>query len=511
MTRLPGILSFPGRLWDRLAPGAGASASTPHARPHVAPVETGQTRFTGEVSGLLRKRLKTIALVLTIEKLLLLIGTFAFPLLSLRLATVSVLLASFLVLQSRLRLSMAQLRTVELFILAAFFAQATAMPDALMLERARAGDFATTNMDYYFVQGACAVFIILYGLLIPNTGRRAALIIIPLCILPHVNFYLLGLYEPAIQQALNAVSHGTPVPLLLLAAAAGIYGAHTIHAIRYSFFKAQQLGRYRLKEKLGQGGMGEVYRAEHDLLKRPCAIKLIRPGLDADPAAIARFEREVQATARLSHPNTVEVYDYGRTDEGVFYYVMELLKGATLQDTVTQNGPIPSARALTLFLQVCGALQEAHCLGLIHRDIKPANIFIVNHPGQEETAKLLDFGLVKTATSDPGITHANVPIGSPHFSSPEQATAGAVDVRSDVYSMGAVLYFMLTGVPPFTGASAIDITASIKRDRPIAPDQLASGVTPELSAVVLKCLEKDPAGRYPDVQALRDALHASPA
>ncbi len=490
-------------------------SAAPSAHPQINRSHPGHGGFTDELAHLLRKRLKTIALALAIEKSLLLVGTLAFPLLTLRLSVLAFLIVAWLVLRSTRTLSLGMLRAIEIAILIAFFAQATAMPDVLILERARAGDFATATMDCYFVLGACAVFVILYGLLIPNTWQRAALVIIPLSIIPNLNFYLLGLYEPAVAKAFATVSHGPPAPLMLLAAAAGIYGAHTIHTIRYNFFKAKQLGRYRLKEKLGSGGMGEVYRAEHDLLKRPCAIKLIRPGLDADPAAVARFEREVQVTARLSHPNTVEVYDYGRTDEGVFYYVMELLQGDSLQDLVTRTGPLAPDRAVRLISQICGAVQEAHAMGLIHRDIKPANIFAVTQPGREETAKLLDFGLVKTTNpavpestqTDHALTLAHIPLGSPHFSSPEQTTGATVDARSDIYSLGAVLYFLVTAQPPFTGASAIDIAASVTRDKPIPPIQLNPAIPPNLETIILKCLDKNPESRYPNTPSLQAALN----
>jgi eukaryotic-like serine/threonine-protein kinase len=484
--------------------------STPNPRPAIARNTTGHERFGDELTQFLRNRLRIIALALSIEKSLLMIGTFSFPLLPLRLGVLALVLIFWALLRSSLALSHAMLRGIEICILLAFFLQAAAMPDALILERARAGDFATVHMDCYFALGVCAVFIILYGLLIPNTWQRAAMVIIPFSLIPNLNLHLLGLYEPKVAAAFAGVAHGTPVPIMLLAAACGIYGAHSIHTIRYNFFKAKQLGRYRLKEKLGSGGMGEVYRAEHDLLKRPCAIKLIRPGLDADPAAVARFEREVQVTARLSHPNTVEVYDYGRTEEGVFYYVMELLRGQSLQDLVTQNGPVAPDRAARLITQICGAVEEAHGLGLIHRDIKPANIFAVSQPGQPETAKLLDFGLVKTGPAhdekDSDLTLAHVPLGSPHFSSPEQTTGAPVDARSDIYSLGAVLYFLVTGRPPFGGSSAVDIAAGVIRELPTPPQTLNPQVPTHLNAVITRCLEKDPSARYQTVDELRTAL-----
>src|SRR5262249_45089858 len=165
--------------------------------------------------------------------------------------------------------------------------------------------------------------------------------------------------------------------ILMLAIGAGVtvYAASVVHDLRVEAFEARQLNQYRLKGRIGAGGMGEVYLAEHQLLKRPCALKLIAPDRAGDPRALTRFEREARVTARLSHPNTVEIYDYGRTDDGQFYYVMELLDGLSLAELVERHGPLPPGRAIFLLRQACGALAEAHAAGLVHRDLKPANIF----------------------------------------------------------------------------------------------------------------------------------------
>ena len=187
--------------------------------------------------------------------------------------------------------------------------------------------------------------------------------------------------------------------ILMLAIGAGVtvYATHIINALRVEAFEARQLNQYRLKGQIGAGGMGVVYLAEHQLLKRPCAIKLIAPDRAGDPKALARFEREVRTTARLSHPNTVEIYDYGRTDDGTFYYVMELLNGLSLADLVERHGPLPPGRAIFLLRQACGALAEAHAAGLVHRDLKPANIFAARRGNLHDFVKLLDFGLVLPA------------------------------------------------------------------------------------------------------------------
>ena len=201
--------------------------------------------------------------------------------------------------------------------------------------------------------------------------------------------------------------------------------------------------------------MGEVYLAEHQLLKRPCAIKLIRPDRAGDPRALARFEREVRTTARLSHPNTVEIYDYGRTEDGTFYYVMEYLSGLSLADLVERHGPLPPGRAIYLLRQACGALAEAHAAGLVHRDLKPANIFAARRGGLHDVAKLLDFGLVLPTAepvAPPSSAGTATIAGSPLYMAPEQATGDArPDARSDLYGLGAVAYYLLTGRAPFEG------------------------------------------------------------
>ncbi len=199
--------------------------------------------------------------------------------------------------------------------------------------------------------------------------------------------------------------------------------------------EAQQLGQYRLRRQLGAGGMGEVYLAEHQLLKRPCAVKLVRPGIESCPKALERFEREVRLTATLSHPNTVEIYDYGRTEDGTYYYVMEYLQGLSLAELVERHGPVPPARAVYLLRQVCQALRKAHAAGLIHRDIKPSNIFASRRGGRDDVAKLFDFGLVLSLAKNgaPQTSGEGRIFGTPLFMSPEQATRRSGDRRAERY------------------------------------------------------------------------------
>jgi serine/threonine-protein kinase len=255
--------------------------------------------------------------------------------------------------------------------------------------------------------------------------------------------------------------------------------------------------------------MGEVYLAEHQLLKRPCALKLIKPEAGADPIALARFEREVQSAARLAHPNTIEIYDYGHTDDGTFYYVMEHLEGMSLSDLVRRDGPLPPGRVIYLFRQVCAGLAEAHALGLVHRDLKPANVFVAVRGGESDVAKVLDFGLVKL-TKDPGaaaLTSDLTVSGTPLYMAPEQATADrSLDARADIYALGAMMYFALTGRPPFTGEGAFAVMMAHARDPVVPPSQLRPGLPEDLERVVLLCLAKRPEERYRDVKTLGQAL-----
>jgi eukaryotic-like serine/threonine-protein kinase len=280
--------------------------------------------------------------------------------------------------------------------------------------------------------------------------------------------------------------------------------------LRRSVARARRLGQYTLKEKIGQGGMGIVYRAEHEMLRRPTAIKLLPPGT-AGEDNLRRFEREVQQTARLTSPHTISIYDYGRTPDGLFYYVMEYLDGIDLEQLVAEGGPVPPGRAVRVLRQVCAALAEAHGIGLIHRDIKPANILLCERGGFPDIAKVLDFGLVReiTGAGDPRLTAENVLHGTPQYLAPEAIRKmESIDARSDIYALGAVAYFLLTGTEVFSGRALEVIHHHLQTEPEPLSQRLGQPFPPKLEAVVLACLSKDPDGRPESARALADALHA---
>jgi tRNA A-37 threonylcarbamoyl transferase component Bud32 len=279
--------------------------------------------------------------------------------------------------------------------------------------------------------------------------------------------------------------------------------------------KARQLGQYQLLEKIGEGGMGTVYKAHHALLRRETALKLLTPD-KADPISIQRFEREVRLTCRLMHPNTIQIFDYGHTPEGIFYYAMEYLDGLNLAEFVDAYGPQPEGRVVNLLIQVCESLAEAHASGLVHRDIKPANVFVTDRGGVPDMVKVLDFGLVRPVASadNTALDAADTEIlaGTPNYMSPEAVENGATaDARSDLYSVGAVGYYLLTGQGVFDGETIAEICRKRVEEEPVPPSiRIGRPICPHLEALILRCLERDPKDRPQSAHELLTLLAASP-
>jgi len=288
--------------------------------------------------------------------------------------------------------------------------------------------------------------------------------------------------------------------------------------------KLKQLGQYTLEEKVGEGGMGVVYRARHALLRRDTAVKLLLPGR-ADAEAVARFEREVCLTCQLTHPNTIQVYDYGHTPEGIFYYAMEYLRGVNLHDLVVRFGPQPESRVAYILAQICDSLAEAHGLGLIHRDIKPGNVFLCRRGGLSDCVKVLDFGLVReyraTASvpasdgkegGDGNGSGGRVLEGTPWFMSPEAVRDTApTDPRSDLYSLGALGYFLLTGCFIFDAETVEEVHEKQLTTPPVPlRERTANLISPEMEQILMRCLEKDKDQRPASAVELRALLLALP-
>lgn len=356
------------------------------------------------------------------------------------------------------------------------------------------------------------ILMMMYGALIPNTLNRTMRVVSTMALGPIV---LLGvlLNGPIESAGLMAnrdefILTATNAIYLALGAFLAIYCAHMLQGLRRELHDARRLGQYQLGERLGAGGMGEVYLAEHQLLKRPCALKLIKADIADNAVAIARFEREVQSAATLNHPNSIRIFDYGHAADGTFYYVMELLPGLSSAELVSAFGPMPPGRAVYLMRQVCAALREAHLAWLVHRDLKPANIFVAILGGQHDVAKILDFGLVKQTTGGSAqLTADHTVSGTPSYMSPEQASASPdLDGRADLYSLGAILYYWLTGRPPFEGDNPTNLMIAHARDPVEPPSRVRSGLPADLEAVVLRCLAKSPSERFADARALGEAL-----
>jgi serine/threonine-protein kinase len=512
------ILAPPAMLHKQ--PSSGEQARQ-EARRHVALVEGSTPHMSAETRDLLRNRLRVTAILFFIGFFVFLVRWMFYwndwfaiehrPLFYTH-AAVTVVLGLFAVRMCRhCRYSLTKLRLAELVIFgcpAIFFfvkeVQETRFLTGLGDGHARLADIGTPWMLMIFT----------YALFIPNTWQRAAAVVGVMAVMPIAVFTYAWLAIPAFADVAARSDYAGfvsgQIMMTWIAAMVGIVGVHTIGALRREAFSAKQLGQYRLKRKLGAGGMGEVYLAEHQMMKRPCAVKLIRPEKAGDPRMLARFEREVRATAKLSHWNSIDIYDFGRTADGTFYYVMEYLPGHNVGEIVEEYGPIPAPRTIYLMDQVCSALAEAHGIGLVHRDIKPANIFCAYRGGVFDVAKLLDFGLAKPTSLEAAgvqLTAEGTVTGSPLFMSPEQASGDdQLDGRSDIYSLGAVMYFMLSGQPPFIDDNPLKVIIAHASQDVVPLRQLNPAVPPELEEIVMRCLEKDPEHRFQDVTALQRAL-----
>jgi serine/threonine-protein kinase len=351
------------------------------------------------------------------------------------------------------------------------------------------------------------------AVIVPGTARRTFWLSTVACVPGLIAAYgIVSSAPPSMDGAARPVLSLISVAMWsMVAVAIATLTARVIYGLSQRVRQANELGQYTLEEKIGEGGMGSVFRARHALLRRPTAIKLLPPKL-AGERSIQRFEREVQLTSALTHPNTIAVYDYGRTSDGVFYYAMEYLDGITLEELVAHDGPQPAARVVHLLKQLCGALREAHGVQLIHRDVKPANIVLCVRGGVADYVKVLDFGLVKEAgAAAPGLSTTDAVVGTPKYMAPEAITnPDAVDARADLYGVGGVGYELLSGVPPFDGPTVVEVCAKVLYEPPASFSERGRSIPGALESLVLACLTKDRSGRPGSAAELLDRLESQP-
>jgi serine/threonine-protein kinase len=299
--------------------------------------------------------------------------------------------------------------------------------------------------------------------------------------------------------------------LLLLASAIAFASSLSAAKLQHEVGVARQLGQYTLQELIGEGGMGKVYKAQHALLRRPTAVKVL-DGQQAGAVAVARFEREVQLASSLTHPNTVEIYDYGRTEDGVFYFAMEYLPGLTLDCLVKRHGPVSVPRMLDVFRQVLGSIAEAHGLGLIHRDIKPGNVILCRRGGKWDFAKVVDFGLARDLGFKlaPKITQTGLISGTPLYIGPEcLEDADNCTRRSDIYALGAVAFYLLTGRDLYEGNNALELLQKALHETPSrVTEAIGTGVPAALDELILRCVARQPADRPGSVEEILSVVES---
>ncbi|MDQ3032709.1 MAG: serine/threonine protein kinase [Myxococcota bacterium] len=398
-------------------------------------------------------------------------------------------------------------RELELWVLASIFAIVGTISGMCLFTGGLESYYATSNL--ILMAGASYV---------PRPWRRIAPV--ALCaVLLHPAILLGGslfLPDVAAQLADGPTLYRFLVFVVLLATSCVFVtgGAHLVYTLRRELGEYRSIGRYRLRRRLGRGGMGEVWAAWHKGLGREVAVKMLRvdaSGTAACPIAAERFRREVRATSELVHPNTVRVFDYGATEDGILYYAMELLVGENLRSLVKREGALPPARAVHLLSQAARALAEAHRKGIVHRDVKPENLFVIDAGGERDFVKVLDFGIAKVldiAAHEDVLTHTGALTGTPATMSPEAITASEIGPPADVYALGAVLYFTLAGRFPFEGEAASQLVAHLHD--PVIPPSVKgrTDVPRDLEDVVLAALAKDPRCRYADAGAFAQALAA---
>ena len=391
-------------------------------------------------------------------------------------------------------------------------------------EALRLGDFGSYRAIINRLPGIYLLLMFAYAMFIPSSWQqtmKVVLVMVASAMAP--SFALMWTHQEAFMAAGDTVRTAEQISSSLLLLFTGglfaVFGSYIINGYRRAAAEVDDAGMYRLLGKLGEGGMGEVWRAEHRMLARPVAIKIIRPELLGDAAvadtATKRFTREARATAALQSPHTVQLYDFGATQEGTFFYVMELLRGLDMQDLVKRYGPLRSERAVHLLRQAAYSLQEAHDRGLVHRDIKPGNLHVGVFAGKADWVKVLDFGLVTSFAGDragnEGLTVEGMTTGTPAYFPPEMAAgAQAADARSDIYALAAVGYWLITGQLVFSGNTPLEMVLQHVQQQPVPPSQRTeNAVPPGLERTILAGLSKDPDDRPQSMREFAEMLDAA--
>ncbi len=361
------------------------------------------------------------------------------------------------------------------------------------------------GLDSRLVQGI-SLLLMVQTLAVPSRWQRMALPVAVTWSTYPLTMLVAALYSPAIaSQWHSAPAQGFAVDYLIVAgfAVGGVIGAHIIWSMRRQLYYARRLGRYRLKARIGHGGTSEVWLAWDDALRRDVALKILDRTASIDAITITRFEREAMAASGLQSPHTIRVFDFGASDDGVWFMAMEHLEGMDLATLVEEMGPLPVARVIRFARQACAALSEAHDAGVVHRDVKPDNLFVCRMGDEADFLKVLDFGIAKIEGSEEAsVTRSGWVHGTPSYMSPEACNGTRVDARSDIYSVGAVLYFLLTGAPPFQAATGAAVMLAHVSEEPELPSTKGVRVPRDLERVVMKCLDKDPDARFQSAREL---------
>jgi serine/threonine-protein kinase len=460
------------------------------------------SRFQEATRQLLRKRLMIafttlIAIISTVTLVFLLLTDVQATAFTVRVLSIALQIGLLIFLYRTETVSLRLLRRIEFSVVAI---PVLAMMVSMVSRSRYLIDIGTPEVIHTLhsaIGAAVSLVIAIYGFFIPNRWQRTAMVTGLAAVTPGIVILTHPVFEGYVDFS-DPMFLATPLLTLAMAAVATL-AAHVVHALRRETEKARQYGQYRLTEELGHGAMGVVYKAEHRLLKRPAAIKLIHPESSGNEDAIGNFEREVQISATLSHWNTVQIYDYGRTDVGDFYYVMEYLQGESLAQRLEHNGSLSVADTIEIIRQLCDGLWEAHRQGMVHRDIKPSNIFLANIGGHKDVVKVLDFGLAVAQSAN--ATRPGPVSGTPYYMPPEQIRGEQVSGQSDIYSIGCVMFECLTGSPPFKGQSISDIFdqhAQAELPLDLLPDDALF-----LRNIVETCLQKTPGKRFASVQMLK--------